>query len=217
MKKETLFLIIVGVASLIIMGGGIMALSSDNQQVMGVEVIAEEFLVKDDAYSTGAEDAKVTIVEFSDFQCPACAVNAPALKPYLEQNPDQIKLIFRHFPLSYHNNARLAASAAEAAGRQDKFWQMHDLLFANQLEWQDLPEEEAIAEFEKYAVEFDIDLEKFQQDLSDPVILEKIDRDIKDGYQAKVGGTPSFYINGRPVLGVGSPEFEQVLQEELSK
>jgi protein-disulfide isomerase len=219
MKKETLILIAVSVLSLAIMGGGIMALSSSQSgQIRGVEqVISDDILLQDDAQDSNVENTKVTIVEFSDFQCPACAASIPVLKKYLEQYPDQINLVFRHFPLSYHSNAKAAASAAEAAGKQDKFWEMHDILFARQQEWQDLSKKEAEAKFVSYAEEMGVNLEQFGQDLLDPSLKQKIDRDISAGYQAKVNATPSFYINGRLVLGAGSPEFEQILQEELTK
>src|SRR3989344_868387 len=106
-------------------------------------------------WSRGPAEAKVTVVEFSDLQCPACRAVQPAIAQVINKYPDQVRVIFRHFPLkTIHTYAQLAAQAAEAAGEQDKFWEMHDLLFNRQPEWSELDSADAVkSKFIQYVSE----------------------------------------------------------------
>jgi len=141
-----------------------------------------------------AEDAEITILEYSDFECPGCGAIAPVLSQFLEENPN-IRLIYRHFPLSFHEKAVLTAEAAEAAGVQGKFWEMHDLLFAQKDEWQPLSQEEARAKMSEYAEQLDLDVEQFDQELDDDVHVPHIEEELAESQELGLPGTPTFIFN----------------------
>lgn len=146
----------------------------------------------------GNKDSKTVLIEYGDFQCPGCGGLHPKLKPVVEENKDNIAFIFRNFPLSsIHPNALAAASAAEAAGLQDKFWEMHDLLFENQNEWSEAKLDERTTIFEKYAEELELDITKFKEDIESKEIAQKIKRDQALGKKAGVESTPTLILNGK--------------------
>ena len=137
----------------------------------------------------------VEIVEFSDFQCPACfSVQAP-LKELLEKYSGKVKFVYRHFPLiQIHKNAQMSAQAAEAAGMQDKFWQMHDKLFETQTEWQGLADPKET--FAKYSEDLGMDKAKFMVDMESQAIKDIVANDSLAASQNRIAGTPTFYVNG---------------------
>ncbi len=142
----------------------------------------------------GKEDAPITIVEFSDFQCPACKATQPLLEEILQNSSDSARLIYRHFPLrSIHKNAFAAAKAAEAAHNQSKFFEYHDKLFDSQLDWEG--EADPAAKFEAYAKDLGLDVEKFKKDYQDKTLEERIVGDENDGNSLGVNSTPTFYVN----------------------
>ncbi|TNF25585.1 MAG: DsbA family protein [Deltaproteobacteria bacterium] len=155
--------------------------------------LAAEQLAKisaDDAYSFGPKDAKVTVVEFSDFQCPYCSRAANVVEQLKEKYSDKVHFVFRHFPLSFHQNAHLASQAAMAANEQGKFFEFHSKMFENQraLERADL---------EKYATELGLDMDKFKAALDNGTFKDAVDADIKLGESVAVDGTPTLFINGK--------------------
>lgn len=148
----------------------------------------------------GPENAKVTLVEFSDFQCPYCSKAAETLSEIKKKYPNNVRVVFRQFPLSFHENAHLAAEAAAAAGAQGKFWQYHDLLFKNQ---------KALTrpDLEKYAKEIGLNMAEFNKALDSKTFAEAVDADMKLGGEVGVNGTPSMFLNGKRVqnaMDVGS-------------
>jgi protein-disulfide isomerase len=158
----------------------------------------------------GAADALVTIVEFSDFQCPFCGRVNPSLERLMKEYPDKIRLYFKHYPLSFHQDAPLASQAALAAGEQGKFWQMHDKLFASQqaLKRPDL---------ERYAQELGLDVNRFKQSLDSGKHKARVDSDTALGSSVGVTGTPAFFINGRSLVGAQPFEkFKEVVDEEIA-
>lgn len=147
-------------------------------------------------HTLGNPEAKVTIVEYADFQCPGCASAAPVMKELANKYDQEVFFILRNYPLSAgHANARAAAAAAEAAGLQDKYWQMHDILFANQNEWKDLSPAGRTDTFTRYAREIDLDLAKFTEDIESSRVSEKINYDLALGRKVNVQGTPAIYVN----------------------
>lgn len=154
----------------------------------------------------GADSAPVTIVEFGDYQCPYCGDAHPILKEIEDTFGDQVKFIFRNFPLQEaHAFAFPAAVAAEAAASQGKFWEMHDALFENQYRLnEDL--------FDELAETIGLDLERFRSDLKSESIKEKIENDFESGVRSGVNGTPSFYVNGTKFDG-GATDLYQMLKE----
>lgn len=140
-------------------------------------------------------EGEIVVVEFSDFQCPAClSIQAP-LKEMLSQYDGEVKLVYRHFPLvSIHPNATIAAWASEAADLQGKFFEMHDILFERQSEW--AKETDPTSMFEKYALELELDGEKFMSDLKSQEVKDRVSEDILASSRYRLSGTPSFFVNG---------------------
>ena len=146
------------------------------------------------APAIGPSNAPVTLIEFSDFQCPYCVKAVPQLHALLEAYPTQIKLIFKEYPLEIHSQAAFAALAAEAANKQGKFWPMHDALFAHR---QDLSRSSVLA----IAKGLGLDMKRFEADLDSPQTKQTVVRDIQDGDRAGVEGTPTLFINGQRYNG----------------
>jgi len=162
--------------------------------------------------SKGPATALVTIVEFSDFQCPFCAEAVPILKQVADTYGDKVRIVYRDFPIdAIHPQARKAAEAARCAQEQGKFWEYHDKLFANQ-------QALGVEALNKYTEEVGLNGNAFAACLSSAKVREAVERDIQDGQKAGVGGTPTFFVNGRPFVGV--PSFDiirTVIDEELQR
>lgn len=152
----------------------------------------------------GKAEAPITIVEFSDFQCPYCARGAETMKEVFKLYPNDVKIAFKNLPLPFHPEAKGAAVAALAAHKQGKFWEMHDLLFANQGELgEDL--------YPKLAEQLELDLEKFKKDIQDPALLKQVEEDEALGQKVGVRGTPGFFVNGVQVKGARPAAYFQTL------
>lgn len=173
-------------------------------------------VVSDSDWLKGNKDAKVVLVEYSDFQCPACKAYHPFLKKLNADFEGKIKFVYRHFPLPQHKSAKIAAQATEAAGKQGKFWEMHDLIFENQDKW---PGEDNAGEiFMQYAHFLGLDMEKFGSDINSPEIIKKIEGDLASGVQSKVNSTPTFFLNGVKLQNPRSyDEFRKVIEDAISK
>lgn len=164
----------------------------------------------------GAESAAVTIVEYSDFQCPFCAQAAPIVDQVLSDYPEDVRVIYRHFPLrQIHAQAQLASEAAEAAGKQGKFWEMHDVLFANQSQWSGNLSARGI--FETYAEALGLDVDQFKIDLQDRALSEKVDNDYQSGVAAGVQGTPTFFVNGERLQTPNYAGFVSAIDAEIER
>lgn len=150
--------------------------------------------ITDSDWIKGGNEAKLTLVEYGDFQCPACGFYYPVVKKISDDFDADLKVVFRHLPLAQHKNAMSAAKAAEAAGRQGKFWEMHDMLFGNQDEWSDLgnPKDQ----FVSYANDLGLDRDRFLSDFEDKSIEEKIAKDVISANALRVTATPTFFLNG---------------------
>jgi protein-disulfide isomerase len=159
-----------------------------------------------DAPSKGAPDAPILIVEFADFECPACADKRPLLDKMLEEHSGKLRLVFKNFPLSMHPNAEKAARAGVAANRQGKFWQLHPLLFENQTDL-------SMGNVEKLAQKAGLDLVRFRQDRDSEATADAVARDRKQGEMLNLESTPSLFINGRKFPP--TTEYEQDLEEWL--
>jgi len=162
------------------------------------------------SYIRGKKDAKVTIVEFSDFQCPYCARLQPTLKKVLKTFPNDVKLVYKDFPLSFHKYAKMAARAARAAGEQDKFWEMHDLIFES---FSTLSEEK----FKEFAKKLNLDMDKFLKDFKSDKYDKLIQADINLGRSVGVTGTPTLFINGKRVRNRSFEALKTTIEEYLKK
>ncbi|HEY6282280.1 MAG TPA: DsbA family protein [Burkholderiales bacterium] len=137
----------------------------------------------------GPESAKITVVEYGDFECPECGQAYPAVKILLKHFGDRVRFVFRHFPLvEVHPHAEVAAEAAEAADAQDKFWQMHNLLFEHQLHLK-------AKQLRQYASEAELDLERYDYEMGDHVYLQRVQEHIESGKKSGVRSTPTFFVN----------------------
>lgn len=147
----------------------------------------------------GDSTANVTIVVFSDFECPACAGGHRLLHVVSQLSQVPVRICFKHFPLDRHEHARLAARAAVAAQRQGQFWRYHDLVFAHQ-------ERLEARELLRYASHLKLDLQRFRADLLAADVAERVEADLREGWALHVDATPTFFINGRVMSGPFSPE-----------
>ena len=141
-------------------------------------------------HALGPASAKVTLVEYGDFECPSCGQAYPAVKMLLERFGDGVRFVYRHFPLlEVHPHAELAAEAAETAGAQHKFWQMHDLLFEYQLHLK-------ANNLRQYALQAELDLDRYDYELKEHVYLQRVHEHIDGGAKSGVRSTPAFFLNG---------------------
>lgn len=148
----------------------------------------------------GKADSKVVLFEYGDYQCPGCGTAYPVLKQVAEKYKDKIAFVFRNFPLySAHANALAAATAAEAANQQGKFWEMHDLLYENQSDWNQLSSTDRTDYFVNQAATLGLDTTKFRAAFSDKNISQKIDFDVALGKKLGITGTPTIYVNDKNV------------------
>jgi protein-disulfide isomerase len=157
----------------------------------------------------GPADAPVTLALFSDFQCPFCSQVGGLVDQVLKAYPKEVKFVYKEFPLvTIHQNAMPAARAAVAAGKQGKFWEMHDKLFANQRALQ-------ADNLKQYAKDIGLDAAKFEQDLASPDAQKEIDEDVKLAQQSQVSGTPTLFLNGKRVTNRTFEGLKQMVEEAL--
>jgi protein-disulfide isomerase len=159
----------------------------------------------------------VQLVEFGDYQCPACGAAHPNVKQIMKEYDGKVTFYFRNFPLNQiHPNANLAANAAEAAGAQGKFWEMHDKLYISQKEWEKLANNEAQTKFVEYAEQLKLDSNKFKLAVSNKELQDIIDQDVADGTALDINGTPSFFVNGKQVTsGFSYANLRDAVEEAL--
>lgn len=197
MTTELKIMLAIGVFTLSLFGGGIYWMSQ--VQNPANTVVPIEKLISTDSSSTGPTNAPVTLVEFGDYQCPSCSTASVAIKALLAQYPNQVRFVFRHFPLTQHQHAQLAAQAAEAAGTQGKYWEMHNWLYEHQAEWSASSNPQAL--FSGAATTLGLDMAAFNQSLQNKAFTGKIQQGIADGVSIGVDSTPTFYLNGRQFQG----------------
>lgn len=162
----------------------------------------------------GKADSKVVFIEYGDFQCPSCSGAYAQVKAATDQYQDKVAFIFRNFPLTtIHPNARVASAAAEAAGLQGKYWEMHDLLYQSQSAWEKLTGNQRTAEFVGYAGQISLDEAKFKTDLASSLVNKKISFDQAIGKKIGVDATPTFYLNGTQL---SSTDAGQIVQGSTS-
>ena len=205
-----LVVVAVAVAMFLVKRGG-----PENSPVVASSVLPDKPVITPEGWSKGNLSAKTVLVEFGDFQCPSCAGARLKVEAALKKFEKDLKVVFKEYPMpNIHRNAMVAAQAAEAAGRQLKFWEMYELLFARQNEWVNVPDAQTF--FLKYANELHLDVERFRQDMLDSEIRNKIFRDLLEGQVAQVRFVPSFFLNGKMMQGVKSDaEFEELIAQAI--
>ncbi len=164
------------------------------------------------APSHGSNNAKVTIVEFSDFQCPACAGAVPILKKIKKAYPKDVKVVYKNYPLSFHKQAKTAGIAAMCLFEQkkDKFWEFHSELFANQRKL-------SVPDLKGYGKKYGVDQAKYEKCIDDRKFEKYVEQDINDGKNIGVFSTPTFFVNGKIVTGaLPFEQFKEIIDEELT-
>ncbi len=163
----------------------------------------------------GPENAPVTLIEYSDFQCPACAMYFPVVEKLLAESSSTVRFVYRHFPLPQHQNALLASQASEAAALQGKFWPMYRLLFDNQTEWENSTKAREI--FTQYAERVGLNMTSFKKDIDSDIVKNKIQANRDEGIKMGISGTPTFFVNGKAISNPqGYEQFKTVIQEAIS-
>ena len=178
--------------------------------------ISQDIDVLEESRSKGPSDAKVTLVEYSDFQCPACASTYPMVKQVAADYPEDLRVIYRHFPLtSIHSQAIVSASASEAAANQGKFWEMHDMLFNTQAQWSGNSDAKSL--FIEFAKSLGLDEEQFTTDLSSDETIKKVEDARIKANGVGLRGTPSFFLNGKQINHPGSyAGFKTIIEEAIN-
>jgi len=173
--------------------------------------------VSADDITYGSTSAKVTLVEYSDFQCPACAAYYPTVKKIKEAYKYKIVFVYRNFPLRQnHKNAEISARAGYAAHKQGKFWEMHDMLFENQASWSGLNDPKDT--FIEYAQKLGLDLEKFKTDINSSESKDFVTSQERQALSLGVNSTPTFFLNAKLLrVNANYEEFKKVIDEELGK
>ncbi len=180
-------------------------------EAVSKEQIKEVLAIKSDDWVKGSENAPITIVEYLDFECEACRVYYPMVKQLKDEYKDQVRFVVRYFPLPNHKNSMTSAQAVEAAGKQGKFWEMHDILYDNQKTW---GEKQVVTPsvFEEYAKQIGLDMGKFKNDVSSSEVRDRINRDKTSANSLGIQGTPTFFINGERIPNPkGYEDFKNII------
>ena len=189
--KRNAPIFIIGFITMLIFIGIIIA-SQGKSNAPSLKPVSEDLLITDHTYVKGPKDAPVSLVEFGDFECPACQTFHPIVNYILENHTNELKFAYRHFPLPQHKYARKAAEASQIAGESGKFWEYYDMLYKQQA----LSEEDLI----KYAKALGLDEDKFTSDLRKGTFASIVNSDVKDGSKLGINSTPTFYLNGKKMV-----------------
>lgn len=212
MNTETKVLGTIGIVTIALVAAAIFFLNKPEKPV----IVDSSKLVKEDSNILATGSGKLSIVEFGDYQCPACGLAHAPLKQAIESYPGQVQFVFRHYPLAQHQNAELAAKAAEAAKLQGKLNEMHDKLYETQLDWSE--KGNALDIFKGYAGEFGLDVGKFETDLKSDPVIQKIRADMADGNSLGVNATPTIYFNASVYKkGLGVADFKSEIESYLNR
>lgn len=217
MIKDAKLLTGIGILTAVIVVAAAFTIGNSSNKAQEQKTLGEsqvKILLREDTHLISVKNAKVTVVEFGDFQCPACAVAYSVVKQIEKEYKDKVNFAFREYPLMSHKNGYVSSLAAEAAGGQGKFWEMYDKLYTNQKEWSD--EKDPLNIFVSYAKEIGIDVDKFTQDVIDKKYDKKIQEDLRDGNTLGIRATPTFFINGKMYSGVLQyDDFKSKIENEL--
>jgi protein-disulfide isomerase len=216
-KSKPLAILAIGLVGAVALAGFLSQGAEENAAPAPQSTAGFSLSIPPAPYSRGPADARVTLVEFGDYQCPTCAVFHPIVSELLRRFPSDLRFEYHHIPLiSIHPNSIFAATAAEAAGEAGRFWEMHELLFVNQSTWAAHPSPESL--FVGYAEEAGIDPARFRALLRSPGVEARVQGDIQEAVRLGVNSTPTFFVNGRPIpLPRNAQEFENVIYTAIQE
>ena len=203
------FITLLGLAAYAVWGTAHKATTTDDGQVNLLVPVSES------DHRAGPMGAPVTIVEYADFECPSCQAYAPVLSQLVKEYPQNVQFVYRYFPLPQHPNAVPSARAAEAAGLQGKFWEMHDLLFVNHAEWETQTNPSEV--FKKYATQLGLDTARFETDYTSKVVIDRVSKDANDAATNKLSYTPPIFLNGVRIQTPGTYEALKAAVEAAMK
>lgn len=213
-KGSVTVVVLIIIIALLLIGGGIYFYSKNMSPLKEVGSTTSRSVPDHLRYSP---DATITIVEYDDFQCPACQAYYPVVERVLAAASSTVRLVFREFPLPQHADAIPAAKAAEAAGNQDQFWGMYDLLYSNGSDWDNLSVASTTSVFESYAQKLGLNMTQFITDMNSTTTAQKIQDSINAGIKSGINATPTFFINGQHIVNPTSyDEFIQDIQNIAS-
>jgi protein-disulfide isomerase len=209
--KRVIFWVIFIIVIALIVWGLIAAANKSSRD--GSSLLLPDQITSDD-WIKGNASSTVTLLEYSDFQCPACGLYFPIVEQLVKEKIKDIRFVYRHFPLSQHANAIPAAKASEAAGKQGKFWEMYEMIFSTQKDWENSTNSAKI--FSGYAESLKLNMEKYAADVDSKEIADKIIASEKGGIKAGVNSTPTFYLNGKKIQNPNSyEEFNKIINEAI--
>lgn len=223
-ERNKIFLIIT-VTTLLVLGGGIFLMSKPagppTTNTVDSSILLPQGVYKTSGFVNGeylpaSSSAAITLVEFGDYECPACGIYEPYVKKILTDFPGKVTYVFRNYPLPQHKNAPISSYAVEAAGIQGKYWEMHEKMFVNQSAWSGLSDPSGV--FVSYAKDLGLNVDQFTSDMNSKKVKDIVQRDTSDGNTVKLTETPTFYINDTKVSLTGDAnQLESLIQSEIGK
>lgn len=198
MRRYLPFIIVI-IVGMGVVAAGTLLFRAKRSQMVAMAPISKTNIKTDEGaiHSQGDANAPVTLVEFGDFECPPCGRVAAATDRITEGYGNQLRMVFRHFPLAAHKHAIAAAQASEAADLQGRFWEMHGLLYQTQEEWRTAEDVREV--FAGYATRIGLDVDRFKADMESPLVNERIDADQRHGVSLGVTSTPAIFVNNHNV------------------
>lgn len=223
MSGEKKFIIGIIIASVILLVGAgffVNKMGPAGSSSVSTPVSAEQKKILEimpDDYIKGNKKAQVTLIEYLDFECEACGYYFPFVKQLSEEFKDDIRFVSRYFPLQGHKNGLPAALAVEAASKQNKYWEMYNIVFENQKAWGERPKADPTI-FEKYAKQIGLNMEQFKKDIASKEVKDRVERDRLSGEKLGVNATPTFFLNGEKLQNLRSPEdFKNIIRTAVLK
>jgi protein-disulfide isomerase len=212
-KSVLVIILAVGVAA----GAAVFLSRGSDQPASATSTAPVHADIKGGGHIRGPENGQLTLVEFGDYQCPSCGAYHPFVKEILSRYPEKLRLEFHHYPLiSIHPNSMAASMAAEAAGEQGRYWDMHDALFEHQREWAENPNAESV--FLALANRIGLDQNGFMQAMRSPKLQDRILQDVTRARDLQIDAVPTFFINGERVhINPSMEDFVQVIETHLHK
>ncbi|MCL4419248.1 DsbA family protein [Patescibacteria group bacterium] len=224
--RNKAFIIVVLATAVLLFGGILLFTRNGGGSNLSGNTINTSLLIPQNAiitsgfangeYLPASTSAKVTLVEFGDYECPACSIYSPFVQKLLTDFAGKFNYGFRNYPLTQHKNAPISSYAVEAAGLQGKYWQMHEKVYATQSDWATLTD--PATTFVGYAKDMGLDVNKFTSDLGSQAVKDKVQSDFNDGTTIGITETPSFYLNGQKIALSGSyDQLKNLIQDAISK
>lgn len=218
--------ILVSLITLVVIVGGVFLMGGKSGSTSTADIIDSSILTPEGVYKTSgfvngsylpaSSSVTVTLVEFGDYQCPACGVYAPYVKDVLTEFAGKVTYVFRNYPLPQHKNGPISSYAVEAAGIQGKYWEMQEKMYSTQSEWSEVVNPTDL--FVGYAKDLGLDTDRFLTDMGSQKVKDIVSKDTNDGNRVRLSETPTFYINGAKVKLSGSPnQLRDLIREELAR